>query len=93
MMKLLFKEGNVIRNHGNNGIYGRFSNTAGAFGFLATLHFLYPSGHITGRHTVPGVAPPPPKLFVTFTTLYVRQTLGERAYKRRGKKDEDGCVV
>jgi hypothetical protein len=86
MMKLFFKEGNVIRNHGNNGIYGRFSNTVEVFGFLATLHFLYCSGHITGRHTAPGVAPPSPKLFAMLTTSYIRQTLGEIAYYRR--KDE-----
>jgi hypothetical protein len=26
-------------------------------------------------------------------TSYMLGTLGERAYKRRGKKDEDGCMV
>ncbi|GCC10014.1 hypothetical protein IPdc08_00032 [archaeon] len=32
------------KNYGNNEIYGRFSNTAEAFGFLATSHFRYRSG-------------------------------------------------
>ena len=36
---------NVRKNYGNNGIYGRFSNTAEAFNFLAPLHSLTPILH------------------------------------------------
>ena len=64
-MKLPFKDDNVIENYGNNGIYGRFSNSAEAFGFLATLHSspfaTLRSGHITSGYGATGVAPPSPK--------------------------------
>ncbi len=52
-MKYPFKGDNVIiENYCNNGIYGRFSSTAEAFGSLATLHSPFAplrSGHITSE--------------------------------------------
>jgi len=77
-MKLPFKDDNVIENYGNNGIYGRFSNSAEAFGFLATLHSPFAtlrSGHITSGYGATGVALPSPKF--ASQTSHIRRTLCE----------------
>ncbi len=71
----------IRKNYGNNGIYGRVSNSAEAFGFLATLHSPYASlrsGKITGGYTASGVAPLPPKCSALPRTSYTRQTLAEK---------------
>jgi len=65
MMRDLFKDDNVVRNYGNNGIYGRFSNTVKAFGFLATLYSPFAtlrSGRITRGYGATGVALPPTQI-------------------------------
>ena len=54
-------------------IYGRFSNTAEAFSFLAMLHFRYRSGHVTSGYGATGLADPCPKL--PSVTSHTHQTL------------------
>ncbi len=75
-MELPQRDITVIENYGNNGIYGSFSNTAEAFGFLATLHSPFAtlrSGHITSGYGAPGLADPTPKL--PSATSHIPRTL------------------
>jgi hypothetical protein len=62
------------KNHGNNGIYGRFSNFFGT-SCLDHVALSLRSGHITGGHAASDLAGISPKLFASLTTSHVRQPL------------------
>lgn len=79
---------NVRKNYGNNGIYGRFSNTTEAFGFLAPLHSRYRSGHITCGYRATSFADPSATSHIRRTlskmlepVTHMREDLGTRRYR------------